>query len=172
MRVTIYFTHVTMVCVNMRDMNIHYSRTDLPVSIFLAGPTPRSPEVKSWRPEAISIFERFKFDGSLVVPEDATFSPKFDYNDQIEWELQGLHAATVVLFWVPRSDDMPALTTNVEFGLMATRRNVVIGCPDDAPKMKYLRGIAALYGLGKVHSTLDQTVFASIVKSVRPFQTS
>lgn len=154
-------------------MNIFYSRTELPVSIFLAGPTPRSPEVKSWRPEAIALFKESGFRGSLLVPEDSAFSPRFDYHDQIEWELQGLHTATVVMFWVPRTEDMPAFTTNVEFGLMAARRNVVLGCPDTATKMKYLVGISYLYGLGDyIWPTLEQTVLASIRKSARPFPTS
>ena len=29
--------------------------------VFLAGPTPRSPDIKSWRPEAIKIFKASGF---------------------------------------------------------------------------------------------------------------
>lgn len=153
-------------------MKVYHSRTELPVSIFLAGPTPRSPDVPSWRPRAIGLFQEAGFTGSLLVPEDSTFSAKFDYHDQIEWELQALHSATVVLFWIPRSDVMPAFTTNVEFGLMAARRNVVLGCPDDAQKMKYLVGISRLYELGQFWPTLEDTVEAALLLSRRPFPTS
>lgn len=153
-------------------MNIHYSRTRLPTSIFLAGPTPRSKDVKSWRPEAISLFEEFQFDGDLLVPEDSKQSWAFSYDDQIEWELQALHSATVVMFWVPREiQTMPAFTTNVEFGLFAPRRNVVLGSPDGAEKMKYLQGVARLYSL-TIQSTLRETVKASMELAQRPFQTS
>ena len=38
-------------------------------SIFLAGPTPRSKEVKSWRPEAIRLLKEKGFDGVVFVPE-------------------------------------------------------------------------------------------------------
>ncbi len=38
-------------------------------SIFLAGPTPRNKEVKSWRGEALEILQRLGFDGVVYVPE-------------------------------------------------------------------------------------------------------
>ena len=51
-------------------MNIAYARTPLPKSIFLAGPTPRDAETKSWRPETIKLLTGF--DGTIFVPEDLT----------------------------------------------------------------------------------------------------
>ena len=38
-------------------------------SIFLAGPTPRSLDVETWRKEAIRILEELGFDGIVYVPE-------------------------------------------------------------------------------------------------------
>lgn len=153
-------------------MNVSYARTPLPPSIFLAGPTPREPHVKSWRPEALLYLESMGFDGTVFVPEDSEQSWAFNYDDQIEWELQALHSATVVLFWVPRDfKDMPALTTNVEFGLFAARRNVILGAPHGAVRMKYLAGIATLYGL-PYYSTLEETVRAAIKLTHRPFPTT
>jgi hypothetical protein len=39
-------------------------------SIFLAGPTPRRPEVASWRPDALRILQEAGYDGVVFVPED------------------------------------------------------------------------------------------------------
>lgn len=36
-------------------------------SIFLAGPTPRSKEVQSWRPEALRILKNLGYDGQVYV---------------------------------------------------------------------------------------------------------
>ena len=43
------------------------------------------------------------------------------------------------MFWIPRSlPDMPAFTTNVEFGYWLHSGKVIYGRPDDATKIKYL----------------------------------
>ena len=43
------------------------------------------------------------------------------------------------MFWVPRVlPDMPAFTTNVEFGYWLHSGKVIYGRPDDATKIKYL----------------------------------
>lgn len=126
-------------------MHISYARTPLPKSIFLAGPTPRSEDVPSWRPEALRLLEKHKFNGTVYVPEDSQASWAFNYDNQIEWELEALHASTVILFWIPREACMPGFTTNVEFGHFITQRNVVVGWPPTATKTKYLEGLARLH---------------------------
>ncbi len=112
-------------------------------SVFLAGPTKRSyspPEIPSWRSIALSILERFGYDGLVLVPEEADGSFHGEYSDQIEWEESALTIANCILFWVPRVlPDMPALTTNVEFGMWAKSGKVVFGAPEYAEKVKYLR---------------------------------
>ncbi len=125
-------------------MIVNYS--DKPVlkgkkSIFLAGPTPRSINVKSWRPEAIEILNSLKFDGIVYVPEREFDDRTFDYIKQVWWEREGLHNADVIVFWVPRAiSDMPAFTTNVEFGywLAKNKEKVIYGRPDSAEKIRYL----------------------------------
>lgn len=108
-------------------------------SIFLAGPTPRGEGVVSWRTEACSILERIGFDGVVFVPEYSTWKPKEDYVDQAMWEREALTAATVIVFWIPRKlPEMPAFTTNVEFGYWLRSGKVIYGRPDDAAKIKYL----------------------------------
>lgn len=79
------------------------------------------------------------FDGVVYVPEYSTWKPKADYVDQAMWEREALTSATVIAFWIPRSfPDMPALTTNVEFGYWLHTGKVVYGRPDNASKIKYL----------------------------------
>ena len=140
-------------------MNVIYSDTPLPPvtydkdgnsndplytfnrSIFLAGPTPRSPLVKSWRPKALEILENLKFDGYVLVPERRDWDDGFDYVDQVDWEYNALHRCRHIVFWIPRSfPHMPALTTNVEFGYyLCLRPNTVYyGRPVDSEKNKYL----------------------------------
>lgn len=107
--------------------------------IFLAGPTPRSPDVKSWRPEALRILADLKFDGNVFVPERSDWTVQFDYYDQVEWEYDSLSLATIIAFWIPRElKSMPAFTTNVEFGLYIRQKPVVYGRPEGAPNTRYL----------------------------------
>ncbi|MGD9901480.1 MAG: nucleoside 2-deoxyribosyltransferase domain-containing protein [Spirochaetales bacterium] len=122
--------------VNYSDQKIEFNKK----SIFLAGPTPRKKEVKSWRPKALEILEKLNFDGLVYVPEHKT-EVKYDYLDQVEWERDGLKNAKIIVFWVERElVDMPAFTTNIEFGffLAKTPEKVLYARPDDAPKNAYL----------------------------------
>ena len=108
-------------------------------SIFLAGPTPRGENTESWRTEACKIIEELGFDGVVYVPEYSTWKPKADYVDQAQWERDALSNASIIVFWIPRSlPDMPAFTTNVEFGYWLHTGKVIYGRPDDAKKIKYL----------------------------------
>ncbi len=73
------------------------------------------------------------------MPEYSTWKPKEDYVDQAMWEREALINATVVVFWIPRKlPEMPAFTTNVEFGYWLHSGKVVYGRPDATPKTKYL----------------------------------
>ena len=108
-------------------------------SIFLAGPTPRRKDIISWRNEAIKILENLGFDGIVYVLGYSSWKPKTDYVDQAMWERVGLSNATIIAFWIPRHlPDMPAFTTNVEFGYWLHTGKVVYGRPNDAEKIKYL----------------------------------
>ena len=110
--------------------------------IFLVGPTPRSNDVPSWRPEALKILEEAKFKGSIYVPEDKTGKYKHSYVDQVEWEHEALDHCNIygaILAWVPRDlETMPAFTTNVEFGIYVKSQSFFYGRPDGAPKNRYL----------------------------------
>ena len=108
-------------------------------SIFIAGPTPRDGKVKSWRTTACEKLNELGFDGVVYVPEYSSWKPKADYVDQAMWEREALTEATVIMFWVPRSlPNMPAFTTNVEFGYWLHSGKVIYGRPDNDVKIKYL----------------------------------
>lgn len=108
-------------------------------SIFLAGPTPRDENTISWRIDVCDRLEKLGFDGVVYNPEYSSWKPKSSYIDQAEWEREALTEATVILFWIPRDlKDMPAFTTNVEFGYWLHSGKVIYGRPDDSVKNKYL----------------------------------
>ncbi len=109
-------------------------------SIFLAGPTPRSLDIETWRKEAIKILEKLKFDGIVYIPELEHDNRTFNYENQVWWEREALYNASVIVFWIPRSEALPGFTTNVEFGywLAKNKTKVIYGRPDDSEKNKYL----------------------------------
>lgn len=116
--------------------------TKVKKSIFLAGPTPRDYVSSSWREEAVKILNQLNFDGHVFIPEPRDGFFKGDYIDQVNWETEALNRADIIVFWVPRNSDMPALTTNIEFGTWATSGKVVLGYPENAEHMRYLQVMA------------------------------
>lgn len=143
----------------------------LPKSIFLAGPTPRDRATRSWRPEALRMLQDLGFEGQIYVPETADWVPHEHYEAQVHWEWEALNAATVVAFWVPRDlAAMPALTTNVEFGMLVRSGKLVLGYPLYAQKMKYLAKLAKRHGVPVFHD-LEATLGEAVERTRRPFGT-
>jgi len=137
-------------------------RKEPDIPIFLVGPTPRSPEVKSWRPEALFALDNAGFGGSIYVPETSDGQWKHDYIDQVQWEHDALehcrkHGA--ILAWVPRQlENMPAFTTNVEFGLYVKDECFFYGRPDEAPKNRYLDWVYKEFRNEDPHNDLEDLV--------------
>jgi hypothetical protein len=160
-------------------MRVIYARQPIQVharAIFLAGPTPRDKAVPSWRPEALDILQnKLSFNGTVFVPEDEGWGEmgNLEYNDQIGWERAGLRDSHVVVFWVPRDmQHMPALTTNIEFGAITGLdhqpiRPYVLGYPQAAPKMGYLRYVALEQKM-PVHHTLYDTLQSAVQLAAQP----
>lgn len=162
-------------------MNVVYS--DQPIaalalitpSVFLAGPTPRDAETKSWRPDAIDLFSKHPLskDISIFVPERSSMEYRNNYYDQVEWEKRGLTYSSIILFWVPRKlDTMPAFTTNVEFGFyMASRPNdVLYGRPDNSEKNKYLDWMYTSETGRTPFNTLDGIISATMAEFVKRYK--
>ena len=121
--------------------SLEYTACDRP-SLFMAGPTPRSKEVQSWRPEAIRLLEACNFNGTVFVPEykeHRDILAGLEHTKQIDWEHHYLDYCTAILMWVPRNmENMPAFTTNCEYGLYVKSGKLMYGRPDEAPKNAYL----------------------------------
>lgn len=132
-------------------------------SIFLAGPTSRTADIVSWRKEACKKLKDFGFDGIVYVPEFSTGEIRGNYDDQAMWEREALTISTVILFWIPRSlPDMPAFTTNVEFGYWLHTKKVIYGRPENAVKTKYLDWLYEIdYGLDPINN-LDELLRKAI----------
>lgn len=132
-------------------------------SIFLAGPTPREERVKTWRKEACEILEKNGFDGVVYVPEYSTFRPLENYLNQVEWEREALSNASIIVFWIPRElKDMPAFTTNVEFGYWIHSGKIIYGRPDNSRKNGYLDWLYEKDTNNKPFSNLEELLNSSI----------
>jgi hypothetical protein len=139
-------------------------------SLFLAGPSPRDSNVFDWKFEAVSKLEDKKFDGTIFVPiiskvflkgyfeyrksinkqtslidEDIYNSifisnQKWNYDNQVEWEIKARNMADINLFWVDRdiNGGMPGFTTNIEFGEDLSCGKMIYGRPDKSDKCNYL----------------------------------
>lgn len=153
-------------------MQINYSDEDVKKgikSIFLAGPTPRDGNVISWRIEACKILKKLGFDGIVYVPEYSTWKPKENYVDQAMWERNALKEATVIAFLIPRHlPDMPAFTTNVEFGYWLHTGKILYGRPDNAEKIKYLDWLYELDYQLKPFNDLETLLEFAVRKSNLP----
>lgn len=148
-------------------MSVVHALQPLRKSIFLAGPTPRSSEVQSWRPDAIERLRSLGFNGDVFVPEASNWAAHDNYDEQVWWELEAINQATVVVVWIPRDlDTMPAFTTNVEFGYLVRSGKALLGAPEDAPKMNYLRMLASKHNVSLFNS-LDEILTAAIDKASR-----
>lgn len=124
-------------------MDLIYALEDTPEtlqqSIYLAGPSPRRQGVPSWRPQVIAWLRAQGYDGTLFIPEARDGKRGPDYLAQAEWEETHLNLCDQILVWVPRDlTNLPAFTTNVEFGRFAWSRKMIYGRPDYAPQTGYL----------------------------------
>lgn len=124
-------------------MNIIYALEDLSKltfpSVALLGPTPRTSDVKSWRPSFIKALENFNYKGTVLVPETRDNIWKHNYDNQIEWEHEMLEKADLLSFWIPREmKTLPALTSNIEYGMYLKSGKILYGRPVESVKNSYL----------------------------------
>jgi len=126
-------------------------------SIFLAGPTPREKNVDEkylWRKEVIKILEKKGYDGTVFSPD---FHAK-SYEEQVEWENKCLNIADCILFWIPRDMEvLPGFTTNIEYGEWMKSGKIVLGFPETAKKVRYLKEKALVHKVS-VSLTLEETI--------------
>jgi len=153
-------------------MKIIYAQEPIEIegdSVFLAGPSPRHGNGKRWRPEAIQLFEKLGFKGTLLIPEFET-APigDFHYDEQIDWEEEAMEEADIVLFWIPRNlKTLPGFTTNIEFGYWYGRDygKIRIGFPFNAENMRYIK--AKCEGAGIICETKLKTLIKKTVNELK-----
>lgn len=124
-------------------MEVVYAQEPTPLltkkSIFLVGPTPRRQGVESWRPAMIDELRDAGFDGFVFSPEPRGGNWQGNYDSQVEWEKKHLELCDLIIAWVARKlPDMPAFTTNVEFGRWVGSQKLLYGRPMWAEKTRYL----------------------------------
>lgn len=112
------------------------------------------------------MFESMGHRGWIFVPEPAAGLDAWAWGgkEQMDWERHHLAQASVILFWIPRSEDkLPGLTTNLEFGMWICRdpHKVVFGAPIDAWKMDSLEYYGRVHNVER-HLTLSDTVYATM----------
>jgi len=133
-------------------------------SLFLAGPSPRGKGEYDWRRDACEHLAHIGFDGAVFIPlpRDGVYHADYDHTAQIDWELEHLERAGVIVFWIPRDlETLPGFTTNVEFGCFSRSGRAFLGYPPAAPRMRYLHHIAVLDGVPVFH-TLEETLEAAV----------
>ena len=149
-------------------MKLIYAPETLPEefhkSVFLAGPTPRSTKVESWRKNAIEELEKQEYDGVVFIPEPRNGIFSHNYEDQVQWEEEAINMSDVILFWIPRDIEggMPAFTTNHEHGEYFKLGKSVLGFPENADKMRYLE-----YKARKENATVTHTLEETVKKTIR-----
>jgi calcineurin-like phosphoesterase family protein len=152
-------------------------------AIFLAGPCPREDFNDDWRFDAFSILEELGFDGVVLSPTNPHYMdmvnelgmpPSEAREKQVSWERAAMHVASAIVFWVPRSEKFPALTTNYEFGEWYKKPHMFVGWPEDAEHCDYMR--CKLKEQNKTYySTLEGVLRAAVMalkKSSGPWFTS
>jgi len=151
-------------------MKIIYTQSPIDIqgkSVFLAGPTPRSKDVIGWRKDIIKCFGDEGFEGTILLPEFEDledFTKNFAYDKQIEWEHEAMKIADIVLFWIPRElPDMPAFTTNTEFGYWLAKNpsKIKLGIPNFAVKCDYIKYMANKENI-YVNNKMDMLVKGTI----------
>lgn len=131
-------------------------------SMFLAGPSPRQKDHPNWRIEALELLEELGYQGVVFIPLPRDGNWAHSYDSQVEWEHTYLHMADKVVFWIPRNmETLPALTTNVEFGIWYRSGKAVLGFPTNAPKMRYLAHHAKAEGV-PIHYDLTEMLTAVV----------
>ena len=115
-------------------------------SIFLAGPCPREDFSSDWRYEAFDILEELGFTGTVITPTNEQYKEyekgkhltKIEMRKkQVDWERRMMYSCSALVFWVPRDEEHPARTTNIEFVEWYKKPGVFFGWPDNAIHNEY-----------------------------------
>jgi len=69
------------------------------------------------------------------------------------------------LFWIPRNlESMPAFTSNIEFGEFLHSGKIILGYPETAHKMRYLKERCIMHDVQYFH-TMEEVANCAIKES-------
>ncbi|GAB7340167.1 hypothetical protein MBLNU457_6642t3 [Dothideomycetes sp. NU457] len=132
-----------------------------PKTLFLSGRIP-PPQQAQWQNELtnrlqhlpLTILNPLRLDWDSRWEAKTTFAP---FNEQVNWELNGLKAADIVVAYFAPDSDCPV--TLLEFGLTVAQRaeKVVCWCPGDYSKRGNVEIVCARKGV-RVCETMDEVV--------------
>ncbi len=82
----------------------------------------------------------------LVIPEYMTEFPNdWNYSRQVSWERKWLELADIIVFWIPRSEELPAYTTNIEIGQYLLSDKIIVG-GNNHPRNNYIKEVLSQKG--------------------------
>lgn len=138
--------------------------TSIHNGVFLAGPCPRTTDKEKWddwRSEMTDMFEVREVDCEVINPTNENYDENRPsmYDDQCDWETRGMQLASVIVFWVDRNENHPALTTNIEFGIWSNAevKRLVVGVPDGSEHCGYIKWVCKQNGI-PCFSTMEEVV--------------
>src|SRR5574344_929634 len=146
--------------VDKDNLGVLTSLDNVKNAIFLAGPCPRKDFKDDWRQEAIDILKKYCFDGIVLNPTNPHFDT-VDLTKQTEWEYEAMKKASAIIFWIPRTKEHPAFTTNLELGQWWGKKGVFVGYPKDSIKNEYI-GVRMNMMKQKVYDNLDDICYAAV----------
>lgn len=151
----------------MKIIKATESLDSLQNAVFLAGPSPRQIDQSDWRNEAIKLFKELGFTGDILTPVNIKTKKDLFYEEQIDWEIEAMKKASLIMFWIPRTEEFPAYTTNIEWGEFHLQPNTITGFPDDSIRNRYIDKRLELQGKPR-YKTLRDTIQAVINYFERP----
>jgi len=123
-------------------------------SLFLGGALPRSDKINQepahWRSDAYRFLAE-RFDGTVLTPERQEGSLA-SYVSQADWEQAAQNSADVIFYYMTRTADILALSTNTEVGqyIRFGPQRVVLCIPENADlamKTEFQQTVAKMQGI-------------------------
>jgi hypothetical protein len=130
---------------------------DTGLTVFLAGPMKGAPK---WQRTVPKLAASLGIDGVTFL-NPYRCQRWVSWKKQVDWEADGLRRCDVALFWVPNQETPVegrdyAQTTRMELlENLALGKKVILGIDTDIRAADYMRYKARLYGVKKIHKTLE-----------------
>lgn len=153
----------------MRILTPKDSLMSLKNGIFLAGPATRSKETLGWREEMMKILQDQEYSGDVLNPENIEYGELGEnaYSIQTKWEQDAMKLASYIIFWIPRTEKNPGLTTNIELGQWLEHPRSYVGWPPGAINNRYIAERCRQCGK-RFYSTMEELVSDIVIEQNKP----